>query len=136
MSTSDSFKGFLFWFIIIAASWWYFGIYQTSHPPKPSAVETAKEDKYKSEKAYKEAHPEEDENLALLSAKYGVGIKSVQAVIQAYESPDIFEQRNKQELILNIATKAGISEKVVAAILIDYSYLTSDCSQPEPVDEN
>ncbi len=137
MSNSDTFKGVLFWIAIIAAAWWYFGIYQPSHPPKPSAEETAKEDKYKAEKAYKDAHPEEDENLAILSAKYNVDIKSAQMVIKAYDAPDRDKQKNRQEFIFSVAKKAGISRQIVASILIDYSYITSDCSQPgsEPADD-
>jgi len=129
MFNFDAFKGFLFWFVIIVAGWWYFAIYQPSHPPKPSVEEIDKENRFKAER-YEEAHPEENDNLAILSAKYGIGIKSVQTVIQSYNSLDSDKQKNKQEFISDIAKKAGISVQTAAAIIIDYSYLTSDCSQP------
>lgn len=83
---------FFFWFIIIGGAWWYFEVYKPAHPPQP----TAEEIRFKEERAYKEAHPEENENLAILAAKYKVNIESVQGVINGYDSFDRDKNKNKQ----------------------------------------
>jgi hypothetical protein len=129
MFNANFVKAFLFWFIIIAAGWWYFGIYQPSHPPKPSATEIAERNKYEAEKAYRKAHPEENETIAILAAKYNVDIKAVQTIILSFGKS--YKEKNKQLFISNLSKNTGISEQTIASILIDDSYLTSDCSQPE-----
>jgi len=124
-------KGTWVWLFLIVGLWLYFGIYAPSHPPKPSAVDVAKEQKRKAENAYVEAHPEENETYAILSAKYGIPTKSAQIIIESFSSNESFERKDKQALIADIAVRAGVSAQIVASVLVDHSYLTSDCSQPE-----
>jgi len=129
MIKSDTLYGLIIWLIILSGAYFYYGIYAPKHPPKPFSEEIAGRNRFKADQAYREAHPEENKSIVILAAKYNIDIKDIQTIVESFKNS--YEDKNKQLIILNVSKKTGIPEQTIASVLIDHSYLTSDCSEEE-----